>query len=269
MATLNYKVPIESAVTPRERVGPPAYNPVGLHYMQGTNKDWWEARFVDTEDEDLLISLPVPSGYSGGGATINLRFTSDVAAGTVRFDILDEDGGAAGEVWDEAISNGPATVSGAVAGVVGQTAVLSVALAGGAGWTAGKVLTVRITRNNSVGGNAAGYAALTSIEVDFTVAGAAITLAGVNEEVRESTEFTYSAPISEMTLTASVLADVAWNGLRQLFFDGTKEDTSGNTFKHVAGIPAASGEWRINGSTLQVHGDHTAAGTDVHVVYPV
>lgn len=269
MGVLTYKVPISSIAIPVDRVGPPAYNGPRIVYVTGTNKDWYAARMEETDDEDFFIEVPVPESYTGGGVALRMRITSEVIVGNFKIDVRNEESGGSGEVWDETFSNGPDTATVAVPGTLGETEILTIAALSGAGaLTAGKVLRLYVTRDNAVGSNAAGHVDIVDIDVLFTIP-AGITLSGVVDEEFAAGSMSYAAPVSEYTVGSSALADAAWYGLYNLYFDGLRADPGGVPTKRVAGVPAAAGEWRINGTTLQVYGDQTASGSTLSVTYPV
>jgi hypothetical protein len=77
--------------------------------------------------------------------------------------------------------------------------------------------------------------------------------------------FVYSGitGLSTFTIPSSPSSDAGLLKARSLWRNGVLEPTM------VTGTPAADGEWRLNGTTLEVFGDVTGSGDDYYVRYPV
>lgn len=97
------------------------------------------------------------------------------------------------------------------------------------------------------------------------LASAAVTPAKLSFTVQRQTvlasAFTYASPISTKTVSATPLTDAQLVQMQELFRNGVCDGTK------VSGQPAAAGEFRLNGTTLEVYGDVTASGDTYRVLY--
>jgi len=85
------------------------------------------------------------------------------------------------------------------------------------------------------------------------------------------TNFTFGAGISSATLSSAIDATSAtWGpGLLRLIINGVEMSISGTQLAYDGGsTPNADGEWRINGTTLEVYGDLTGNTVQARVTYP-
>lgn len=94
-----------------------------------------------------------------------------------------------------------------------------------------------------------------------TTAGSGSTVS-FKREVIDAGSFVFNSPVSEYTLAA--VPDTAAGVLdaRDLWRNGVLSPNM------VSGVPAAPGEWRITGSTLQIFGDVQGSGDEYVVRYP-
>lgn len=90
----------------------------------------------------------------------------------------------------------------------------------------------------------------------------AIAATSVSRETFLASAFTFGGIYSTVTVAHSASAVAALSGYKELFRNGVADQS------FVTGAPAAAGEWRVTGTTLQVFGDITASGDTYRVVYP-
>jgi hypothetical protein len=88
-----------------------------------------------------------------------------------------------------------------------------------------------------------------------------------------SSDFAFASNLSTVTLATAIDSTAAaWaGGLNRLSIDGIEAfPTTGTQLKYATGgAPAADGEWRVNGTTLQIYGDITGTSSTVAVTYPI
>lgn len=88
-----------------------------------------------------------------------------------------------------------------------------------------------------------------------------------------SADFAFGSNLSTLTLSAAIDSTAAaWaGGLNRLICDGIEAfPTTGTVFKYATGgAPAADGEWRVNGTTLQIYGDVTGTSSTFNITYPI
>lgn len=82
----------------------------------------------------------------------------------------------------------------------------------------------------------------------------------VSRETFLASAFTFGT-LSAVTVSQTPNGAAGNLGYMELYRNGIADQT------RVTGVPAAPGEWRLNGTTLQVFGDITASGDTYRVVY--
>lgn len=85
---------------------------------------------------------------------------------------------------------------------------------------------------------------------------------GVTEEIIPSAAFTFADGLSTRALTRTSSPAAVLSGLKTLAKGGLRN------MRRVTGAPAALGEWRIVGASLDIFGDVTASGDEWTVTYP-
>lgn len=98
--------------------------------------------------------------------------------------------------------------------------------------------------------------------VEDTGGGASVTIDDA-EILAASFSYSSGTGLSTSTIATTPSADSGLLKLRKLWRNGVLEPTM------VTGIPAATGEWRLNGTTLEVFGDVTGSGDGFYLQYPV
>ena len=108
----------------------------------------------------------------------------------------------------------------------------------------------------------AGLTNLDWLEVPMGGGGTSVTM---DDDEIAAASFVYSGGtgLSTSSLTTMPSTDAGLTPLRKLWRNGILEPTM------VSGTPAADGEWRLNGQTLEIYGDVTGSGDDFYVLYPV
>ncbi len=93
--------------------------------------------------------------------------------------------------------------------------------------------------------------------------GTPVPLGGsVSRETFLASAFTFGAGISTVTVANTPNSVTSLAGVAELCRNGVADLT------RVSVAPAATGEWRLNGTSLEVFGDITASGDTYRVVYP-
>ena len=90
----------------------------------------------------------------------------------------------------------------------------------------------------------------------------ALSGTNVSRETFLASAFAFGGSISTVTVAHTPLGAPGLTGYLELFRNGIADQT------RVTIAPAAPGEWRLNGTTLQVFGDVTASGDTYRVTYP-
>lgn len=83
----------------------------------------------------------------------------------------------------------------------------------------------------------------------------------VRREAIAAASFSYSSPISTFTVAQTPDTAAALVEMQELYRNGVADGTK------VAITPAAAGEWRLNGTSLEIYGDVTASGDTFKVLY--
>lgn len=264
--SIRYKVPALA-------LGIPASAYPEVAYRTGAY-DWVELLFDKSTQENVYFDVPVPDSYDGTSISLVLRWRAlTLTTGDVRWSVSYGNFGGDSTSWSAAPSDGPVASTVTVDGTAGDIRATTLSLTGASGYTPGTVLRVKLSRMAAhVGDTLNEDAALIEVDVVFSAAssGGGGSLNGVTRLEINQSNFTFSAGLSTYTVTGTPNTDSAWSGLYTLEANGIRlSPTDGRLLKRVSGAPANAGEWRINGTTLQVYGDMTGTTADWSVTYPV